>query len=165
MMASKMDGLKSFTQKVKGYANIDGRLSNDIANAIAERGVEIATEEYADISKVVISHANLGNGMSQVIAEREGLSYIEFGTGRVGESSNYPDTHLPKSGVPITGKWDYYYDSEHKTIRNGVEGWMWGKVFVTGREAGMQMYRTSQRVKHEMAKIAKLKIRESGKGV
>lgn len=165
-MAVDLKGLNSFKGKLQKYANLNVGFTNQIAEEIAKRGEQIAQEEYSGISKVDITHLSMGGGMSRVVAEREGLSYIEFGTGRVGEQSNYPQANLPQQGVPITGKWDYYYlPSEHKTTKNGVEGWMWGKTFVKGRPAGMQMYRASQRLRNEMSNIVKNKLKGDGKGV
>jgi hypothetical protein len=107
----------------------------------------------------------MGSGISRVVAEREGLAYIEFGTGRVGQQSNYPNDKLPQSGVPITGNWEYYYPSEHKITKDGEEGWMLGSNFVKGQSAGMQMYRTSQRLRQEISSIIKNKIKGDGTSV
>lgn len=164
-MATDLKGLNNFKGKLQKYANLNVGFTNQVAEEIAKRGELIAQEEYAGMSKVSVTHENLGSGMSRVVSEREGLAYIEFGTGRVGEQSNYPNDKLPKQGVPITGEWDYYYDSEYKTTKNGVEGWMWGKTFIKGRPAGMQMYRTSQRLKQEMANIVKNKLKGDGGSV
>lgn len=164
-MATDLKGLNNFKGKLQKYANLNVGFTNQVAEEIAKRGELIAQEEYAGMSKVAVTHESMGGGVSRVVAERDGLSYIEFGTGRVGEQSNYPNDKLPKQGVPITGEWDYYYDSEYKTTKNGVEGWMWGKSFIKGRPAGMQMYRTSQRLKHEMANIVKNKLKGDGTGV
>lgn len=164
-MATDFKGLNNFKEKLQKYSSLNASFTNQVAEEVARVGEQIAREEYAGISKVNVTHEKMGRGMSRVVAEREGLAYIEFGTGRPGEQSNYPADKLPQQGVPITGNWDYYYDSEHKTTKDGVEGWMWGKSFIKGRPAGMQMYRTSQRLKHEMANIVKNKLKGDGKGV
>lgn len=164
-MATDLKGLNSFRDKLKKYSNIGGKFTTQMAEEIAKRGEQIATEEYSGISKVTVTHQKMGSGMSRVVAERQGLSYIEFGTGRVGEQSNYPQEKLPQSGVPITGRWQYYYPSEHKTTRDGEEGWLLGSSFVKGISAGMQMYRTSQRLKNEMANIVKNKMKGDGTSV
>ena len=161
-MATDLKGLESFRNKLQRYSNINASLTNQVSEEIAKRGEQIAREEYAGISKVNISHEKMGTGMSRVFAERDGLAYIEFGTGRVGEQSNYPQDKLPKTGVPITGEWDYYYPSEHKITKDGEEGWMLGSNFVKGQSAGMQMYRTSQRLRNEMANIVKNKMKGDG---
>ena len=164
-MATDLKGLESFKNKLQKYSNINASLTNQVADEIAKRGEQIAREEYSGLSKVNVSRETLGGGASRVIAEREGLSYIEFGTGRVGQQSNYPTEKLPQSGVPITGNWEYYYPSEHKVTKDGEEGWMLGSSFVKGKSAGMQMYRTSQRLRNEMANIVKNKIKGDGTNV
>ena len=164
-MATDLKGLESFKNKLQRYSNINAGLTNQVADEIAKRGEQIAREEYSGLSKVNVSRETLGSGASRVIAEREGLSYIEFGTGRVGQQSNYPNEKLPQSGVPITGNWEYYYPSEYKVTKDGEEGWMLGSSFVTGQSAGMQMYRTSQRLRNEMANIVKNKIKGDGTSV
>ena len=161
-MATDLKGLESFRNKLQRYSNINTSLTNQVAEEVAKRGEQIAREEYAGHSKVNVTHETMGSGMSRVVAERDGLAYIEFGTGRVGEQSNYPTEKLPQSGVPITGNWEYYYPSEHKVTKDGEEGWMLGSSFVKGQSAGMQMYRTSQRLKNEMASIVKNKLKGDG---
>ena len=164
-MATDLKGLESFKNKLQRYSNVNARFTNQVAEEIAKRGEQIAREEYAGLSKVNVTHETMGSGMSRVVAERDGLSYIEFGTGRVGEQSNYPTEKLPQSGVPITGNWEYYYPSEHKVTKDGEEGWILGSSFVKGQSAGMQMYRTSQRLKNEMASIVKNKLKGDGTNV
>lgn len=165
-MATDFKGLDNFRNKLQKYSNIKSGITNEIAREIARRGEQIAREEYAGMDKVKVSYQTLGGGISRVIAERDGLSYIEFGTGDVGKNSNYPEQNLPKEGVPITGKWDYYYlPSDSKDTVNGERGWWWGKTFITGRPAGMQMYHTSQRLKSEMLGVAKNKIKGEGVNV
>ena len=164
-MATDLKGLESFKNKLQRYSNINASLTNQVSEEIAKRGEQIAREEYAGLSKVNVTHETMGSGMSRVVAERDGLAYIEFGTGRVGQQSNYPTEKLPQSGVPITGNWEYYYPSEHKVTKDGEEGWMLGSSFVKGQSAGMQMYRTSQRLRNEMANIVKNKIKGDGTSV
>ena len=164
-MATDLKGLENFRNKLQRYSNINASLTNQVSEEIAKRGEQIAREEYAGHSKVNVTHETMGSGMSRVVAEREGLAYIEFGTGRVGQQSNYPNEKLPQSGVPITGNWEYYYPSEHKVTKDGEEGWMLGSNFVKGQSAGMQMYRTSQRLRNEMSNIVKNKIKGAGTNV
>lgn len=158
-MATKLTGLNSFKKKLENYANINARFTNSVAEEVAKRGVQIAQEEYLGIDKVFVTYKKLSGGRSQVIAEKKGLSYIEFGTGDVGKESDYPTKNLPMQGVPITGNWEYYYPSESKKTIDGKRGWFLGSNFITGRAAGMQMYKTSKRLRNEMINIVKNKIR------
>lgn len=164
-MATNLKGLNNFKSKLEKYSSLNMSLTNQLSDEIAKRGEEIAKEEYSSVNKVNVSRETLGSGQSKVIAEREGIAYIEFGTGRVGEQSKYPKKKLPQQGVPITGSWTYYYPSEHKTTVDGEEGWFLGQNFIKGLPAGMQMYRTSRKLKKEMASIVLNKIKGDGKSV
>ena len=164
-MATDLSGLMNFKNKLQKYSSLNTSLTNEVAEQIAIRGEQIAQQEYSS-DKVQIYHENLGSGKSRVVVKRKGIAYIEFGTGDIGKNSNYPEENLPKEGVPITGKWQYYYEpSDSKATVNGVRGWYWGKNFTAGRPAGMQMYKTSQKLKTEMAGIANHKIRSKGTNV
>ena len=164
-MATDLSGLNNFKNKLAKYSSINAKFTNQVADAVAQRGEQIAAEEYAGVSNLSITRQRLGSGMSRLIAEKKGLAYIEFGTGKVGQQSNYDRAHLPDKDVPITGYWEYYYPSEHKITKDGEKGWYFGKTFTTGQPAGMQMYKTSQRLRNEMANIVKNKIRGDGESV
>lgn len=176
-MATDLKGLNNFKSKLQKFATINSNFTTEVADEIARRGQEIAISEYAGLEGVNVSHETMGRGISRVVAQGEQISYIEFGTGRVGQYSNYDRRFLPDKNVPITGYWEYYYDSPYK--RRGHSdgktkadrGW-WHKFegedkarFTTGQEAGMQMYRTSQRLKNEMASIVKNKLKGDGTSV
>lgn len=163
-MATDLKGLESFKNKLQKYSSINARFTNQVAEEIAKRGEQIAREQYAG-RDVNVTHETIGGGMSRVVSEKKGLAYIEFGTGKVGQQSNYDRAHLPDKDVPITGYWEYYYPSEHKITKNGEKGWYFGKTFTTGQPAGMQMYHTSQKLRNEMANIVKNKIRGDGGSV
>lgn len=165
-MATDLKGLNNFRNKLKNLGGSSVKLANEIVDELAKKGADIARQEYSNVVGVNVYHETTGTGSSRVIAEKEGLAYIEFGTGRVGEKSGYDKDYLPKSGVPITGKWQYYYPSQYKrTSKTGEEGWYHkfeGEEkarFVKGQSAGMQMYRTSQRLKSEMSSIIKNKLK------
>ena len=161
-MATDLSGLKNFAKKLEKIGGQTSDFKHQLVKKITQRGKEIAQQEYdsSNIKKVNVTKHSNKNGTGQIIAEGEKLAYIEFGTGRKGESSNYPTENLPKEGVPITGEWEYYYPSEHKVTKDGKEGWMWGKVFMEGQEAGMQMYRTSKRLEQEMKSMVKEFVKE-----
>ena len=172
-MATDLKGLNNFRSKIQKFSSINSKLANELADEIAKRGEQIAMSEYAGVNGVSVHHENLGGGMSRVVAEGEQVSYIEFGTGRVGQQSKYPNEKLPKEGVPITGQWEYYYSSQYKRTSKttGEEGW-YHKFegddkarFTKGQSAGMQMYRTSQRLRNEMASIVKNKMKGDGGSV
>lgn len=131
---------------------------SEIANAIADRGIEIATEKYASSGEnVELSKSQNENGSVSILAKSDQIAYIEFGTGREGENSPYLG-ELPSSGIPITNRWVYFYEMEgidHKTTdENGREGWWYGGEFQIGRPAGNQLWETVQQLEAEKASIA-----------
>ncbi len=166
-MASKIDftGLNNFRQKLQKYSNFDIYI-NKLIDAILERGVKIAGEEYAGISDVTIQKEHPTVGTGKIIAsDKNGqIAYLEFGTGKYA----YYDGKLPQTGVPITDKWTYYYSSPHKRTATegkyaGLEGWFYtdekGSTFTIGQKAGNQMYRTFKRLREELPSIvAKCKM-------
>lgn len=146
---TNLKGLYNFKSKVDGLKKIG---NGELAKAMCERGLEIAQGYYSGSKMPTLEVIGSGNSYS-LVASAKGLLYTEYGTGRVGQSSGYPTDRLPNGGIPITGGWEYYYDSPHKATLNGVEGW-WvnlnsSKRFSTGREAGMQMYNTSEDLRAE----------------
>lgn len=131
-----------------------------IANDVAELGVKIAREEYDNSEGADVQvDAFVNNDSVDIVAQGVGLAFREFGTGRVGEGSGYPAENLPTTDVPITGNWEYYYDSPHKVTVNGKEGWFYGKTFTEGQKAGMQMFLTSQRLQNELGEKIAQKIK------
>lgn len=172
-MATDLKGLNNFRSKLQKFAKKNSNFTTEVSDEIARRGQEIAISEYAGLNGVNVSYETIGNGKSRVVAQGEQIAYIEFGTGRVGEQSKYPTDKLPKEGVPITGQWEYYYPSQYKRTSKttGDEGWYHkfeGEEkarFTKGQSAGMQMYRTSQRLKNEMASIVKNKLKGDGTNV
>lgn len=171
-MATNLKGLNNFKSRLQKLSSINSNFTSEVANEIARRGQEIAMSEYASVDGVNVYYENLGGGISRVVADGEQVAYIEFGTGRVGEGS-YPDTHLPQQGVPLTGDWKYYYPSQYKrkSKSTGEEGWFHKfegdekARFLKGQKAGMQMYKTSQRLKTEMVTIIKNKLKGDGGSV
>ena len=172
-MATDLKGLNNFRNKLQKFSKVNSNFITEVADEIARRGQEIAISEYAGLEGVNVSRETMGGGMSRVVAQGEQIAYIEFGTGRVGQQTKYPTEKLPKEGVPITGQWEYYYPSQYKRTSKttGEEGW-YHKFegddkarFTKGQSAGMQMYRTSQRLKNEMANIVKNKIKGDGASV
>lgn len=88
-MGIKVTGLKSLDGFEKRLRKMQtGDLANRVAVAIAEEGVRIAEDRYRStgVNDVSIYYENNGDGNTKIIAEGEGLNYIEFGTGIMGLS-------------------------------------------------------------------------------
>lgn len=147
----KKNNLQRYLQKLENVSKIN--IAETTASILVEKGVEYAQQEYAG-SKHTNVEGEVKDTNGTITASREassksyrdGLMYIEYGTGLVGKGTY--EGELPTSGVPITGNWEYYYDSPHK--KNG--GWyLKNGVFTRGRVAGNQMYRTAKSLKEYIA--------------
>ena len=151
-MSNNTKAFENILLKLDYYSS--SSFEKDIANEIADKIQEEAIKKYAsyNINNVSFGKENKGNGELTLYAKREGLTFIEYGTGRIGEQHKHPTYHLAKN-VPITGKWYYYYPSQYKTTKNGIEGWMWGNRFVRGRPAQAQMYNSSMYARNNIKKI------------
>lgn len=159
-----LSGLDNFANKVKRYSKL-GNLDEIIAEKIANRGVEIATEQYAGRKNTTIkSVVGETKNKRQVVAQGKGINFDEFGTGLVGKGTyegKLPTETItfesPKGEPQQTQGWEYYYDNP-KTKVNG--GWYAGKVFHRGQPAKAQMFNTSKQLKNEIRETAKNTIKE-----
>lgn len=168
-MATDLTGLKEFQRRLKKF-NIGKQFADTVADSVADRGVEIAREEYKG-ENVDVRKETLGNGETQIVASGKGLAYMEFGTGEYAKGTyqgKLPTETIsfesPKGKPQSTQGWEYYYPNEDtKTTIGGKHGWFLGNgVFTTGKVAGNQMFYTGDRLKQEIPTIVKKKF---GKGV
>lgn len=176
-MATDLKGLRDFRRKITAFGSSSQNIERELVREVVDKGCDIARTEYADIDGVAVSGA-YGNNTGQVIASGKEVAFIEFGTGRVGEGT-YPETHLPTGTISFedasgtmqsTSGWQYYYPSKYKRVskKTGEEGWFHKPdgekeaKFYTGQQAGMQMYRTAQRLKMACKAIIKNKINGGG---
>ena len=158
----KSKGLLNFRNKLGNVDFTD--LKNDVANAIAERGVEIAKTNYGSESIQVTSQF-IGNGRAIILAKGDQIGYLEFGTGIAGKGK-YPDeTKLPKEKLIFksrgetqsTDGWEYNYFKEQK-VKQGVPNADLIKD-VTGRPPQAQMFYTGQKLRKETKSIIKKVLR------
>ena len=161
---SKLSGLSAFRQRMEQRK---AKLESGIAQVVAEKGAEIAQGYYggkADVQAIKISETE-----SIVEATGAGLMFREFGTGRPGQMSGYPTDKLPSETINFesagkersTDGWVYYYENpDTKVTVNGREGWFWGKSFVVGEPAGMEMYHTSKELRDNAAEIVRNYVNE-----
>lgn len=144
----------------KAFARINNRLdyyssgkfSSDLilqlvvlGRAIAEKNYEADGEFFVDVN-----WETNGKNKGRVYAESSEILFIEYGTGREGEAKPHPE-YKKLHNVPITGTWEYYYPSKFKVKFAGLEGWLFGGEFTTGRNAGCQMYRTAKVIRKKIA--------------
>lgn len=167
----KQGGLNRFAKRLE--SNSSDNFANVVANAIAEEGEKIATDKYLGTSVQVIPHSEAVNGETSIIARGEGIAYMEFGTGLVGDGT-YPDASKlpketltfespkPKKGEPsnpenihTTNGWEYYYDNPKTKV---LGGWFYGKTFTRGQPAQAQMFYTSKELRDKIPEIVKGEI-------
>lgn len=155
--------LNDFILKIQKFSKIKN-IGAKVASQIAERGVEIARDEYRNSQRVILSveKTNESNKL-KIVAQGHGLAFDEFGTGLVGQGTykgNLPTDAIefesPKGFPQRTEGWVYYYPNRKTKI---LGGWFAGKVFHRGQVAQAQMYNTTQQLKSEMAEIAENTIK------
>ena len=164
-MASTIDlsGLEHYMKVVEEY----GRLLKDFRMAmieLCEKASQFARDKYAEHGhnppSVTVDFEPHGT-RATIYAKGNAVAFFEFGTGEVGRGTY--QGNLPQSGVPETEEWVYYYDSPHKTERNGEKGWKWGHAFVKGNPAEAEMWETSQYIREQAHLIiSKYFQKESG---
>ena len=152
--------LPRFLEKLENYKKIVSSSKDDVAHALAEHGAEIAEYEYmASGYMPEIRVEDKGDGAADIVFAREDIAFHEFGTGAY---ATYPDpSKLPKSGVPITGKWTYYYPNpQTKRTIGGQHGWFFGKTFTTGQNAHAEIYYTAEALKKDAPYIIREGIKK-----
>jgi len=120
-----------------------------ILEKVVKHGEDVAKEQYLG-TDIFVTSAIQGN-VGTIYARGDQVAFMEFGTG---VNAIYPKDKLPKSGVPITGRWRYYYPSKYKrTLSDGRQGWFHKfegdtrATFTTGQIAGKQMLFTAKEVR------------------
>lgn len=162
-MSINMKGLKNFARKVASYKSFDN-VCERVAQRIAERGVEIAQDEYGERTVDIQVVQGEAEGSRKIVAKGRGLAFDEFGTGLVGQGTyegKLPTETIefesPKGSPQSTQGWEYYYPNPQTKVDGG---WYAGKVFHRGQAAKSQMFNTSVRLKDEIGQIAKGIIKE-----
>lgn len=142
--------LNRFLKKINKVQSLK---AENLVNTIAEHGKKIAEFEYSasDFTPTITIEA-AGN-KADIVFQHEALAFHEFGTGAYAQ---YPDVNkLPQHGVPITGRWQYYYDSPYKVTIGGQKGWFFGSIFSTGTPAHAEIFYTAEALKDDIPYIVK----------
>ena len=151
-MASTIDlsGLEHYMKVVEEY----GRLLKDFRKAmiaLGEDASKFARDKYAEHGHSSIRVEFEPHGTTATIyAKGNAVAFFEFGTGEYAKGTY--QGNLPQSGVPITGSWEYYYNSKHKGEKNGIKGWFLDEaktIFIKGNEAEAEMWETSQYIRQQ----------------
>lgn len=153
-MASTIDlsGLEHYIKVLTEY----GTKLKDFRKAIMKLGKKarkFAEEKYAEHGhhppNIKVEFEPHGT-TATIYAKGNAVAFFEFGTGEYARGTYQGE--LPQSGVPLTGKWEYYYKSEHKGERNGIKGWFLDEEkirFVKGNKAEAEMWETSQYIREQ----------------
>lgn len=160
-------GLDRFRQRVS-LINLSEKKLENIAEAVAERGIQIASRYYGGRSDVTISSTKEGGGHRKLIATGAGLSFEEFGTGLTGKGTyqgklpteiiRFP-SKFTKTGWDETKGWVYNY----RRKKRGTDYWWYNGWLTYGEPAQAQMFKTAQDLRQEIADIVIKEIKRSKK--
>lgn len=136
-----------------------------LAEKLAEKGVEIARVQIADLDAIFTSellqsvHSEYkgsikGGGVWAVVADSEHAAFVEFGTGIIGKANPYKGT-LPE-GVD----WQYATGKTIRQLADGRYGWFYkGKdgnwYFTEGMPSRPFMYNTANELKSIVVSTAR----------
>lgn len=166
-----------FTNLRKKVNYYNSTLSKDLAKKLVNEGRDRLAQEYS--FNLAIQGVKVGRKMTtstsgQVYATGEDVAFEEFGTGRVGQKSAYPNELLPKQVIEfespkghqqITRGWVYYYPNKYTKVKyKGKYGWRYNGNFTRGMPAGKQMYNTAKYLRNNLVDIAKQTIKEKLNG-
>lgn len=151
--------------QIKAYQNDLTYKCQLLAEKLAEKGVEIARLQLADLDAIftteLISSAHAeykgsikGGGIWAVVAGTDHAMFVEFGTGIVGKRSPYPGK-LPE-GVG----WQYASGKTIRQLADGRYGWFYQDDngewwFTEGMPSRPFMYYTSIQLRDIVVKTAK----------
>lgn len=165
---------EKLTRKVNYYKN---NLTSDLASNLVESGRNKLAQEYSfnlAIQSVSVGGIMKSANRGQVYAFGNDVAFEEFGTGRVGQKSNYPQELLPKKILrfespegynQVTRGWVYYYPNRYTKVKHrGKYGWFHNKLFTRGMPAGKQVYNTAKYLRENVVYIAKQTIKEKLNG-
>ncbi len=135
-----------------------------LAETLADRGVEIARVQIADLDAIFTGEliqsihseyvtSQKGGAIFVVVADSSHAVFVEFGTGVVGKESPYP-YEFPE-GV----SWQYASGKTIRQLADGRYGWFYQKngqwYFTEGMPSRPFMYRTSMELMQIVEKEAK----------
>lgn len=157
--------IQAAVKALKDYENSLEYKCSLLAETLAEKGVEIARVQIADLDAIFTSellqsiHAEYagsvkGGGVWAVVAGTDHAAFVEFGTGIVGKQSPCP-YQLPE-GVD----WQYASGKTIRQLSDGRYGWFYpaddGKWYFTeGMPSRPFMYLTAIEIQDIVLKTAK----------
>ena len=156
--------VKRAIRQLKAYKNGLTYKCQKLAEILAEKGVEIARIQVADLDAICTgelgesSHSEYegsveGGGVWAVIADSEHAIFVELGTGIVGKESPYI------GDFPSDVSWDYAIGNTIFKTKDGRYGWFYpgddGKWYFTeGMPSRPFMYNTANELKELIVETA-----------
>lgn len=112
-MSIKITGADELKRKLEALKNLDG---NRIAQAIADRGKDIAESNIASSGSISVESNIIGDGKARITASGAQIAFLEYGIGTRGDGT-YPGktpkqslTFIARNNKPITlDEWTYNY--------------------------------------------------------
>lgn len=163
--ALSKSSIENAIKQLRAYQNDLTYKCQLLAEKLAEKGVEIARVQIADIDAIFTSellssiHAEYhgstkGGSVWSVVAGTDHAMFVEFGTGIVGKQSPYPG-ELP-DGV----SWEYASGKTIRQLADGRYGWFYKDDdgqwwFTEGMPSRPFMYYTSIQLRDIVLKTAK----------
>lgn len=172
---NKQDINKELFNKLNKKINYLGSttFARHLTNNLVQKGKEKLALEYSfnfAIENISVEGIMKSQTKGEISANGDEVAFIEFGTGRIGEKSNYPKELLPsetlifespKGHNQSTQGWIYYYPNRYtKTKLKGKYGWKYHGQFTRGMPAGKQVYTTAKYLRNNIVNIAKQTIKE-----
>lgn len=158
-MSIKITGADELKRKLEALKNLDG---NRIAQAIADRGKDIAESNIASSGNISVESNIIGDGKARITASGAQIAFLEYGIGTRGDGT-YPGktpkqslTFTARHGKTITlNEWVYNYFVE-KVDRKAKP--------VEGFQALAPMWRTANSLEQgEALQAVKDLIKSEGK--
>ena len=163
--ALSKSSIENAIKQLRAYQNDLTYKCQLLAEKLAEKGVEIARVQIADLDAIFTSellssiHAEYkgstkGGSIWSVVAGTDHAMFVEFGTGIVGKQSTYPG-ELP-DGV----SWEYASGKTIRQLADGRYGWFYKDDdgqwwFTEGMPSRPFMYYTSIQLRDIVVKTAK----------
>lgn len=151
-------------EELKSYKNELNEKIDLFVRKLAEKGVDIAKNKVSVYNKIdtgtLQDSINFKAGdvikdgsVYYVYTDCEYASFVEFGTGVVGEESSYPYT------MPDGMDWNYASGQHIKTLKDGRVGWFFptddGYRFTEGQASSPFMTETAIELSMQIVEVAK----------
>lgn len=163
-MELSQKSIQNAIQELRSYQNSLEYKCRLLAEKLAEKGVEIARVQVADLDAIFTGeliqsiHSEYqgsvkGGAIFAVVVDSSHAAFVEFGTGIVGQESPYPG-ELP-DGVT----WEYASGKTIRQLADGRYGWFYNRdgqwYFTEGMPSRPFMYYTAIELRKIILETAK----------